>query len=81
MFWDDLIRRWRRETPMTGPRMLAGAAGYVAVIRPPRRRRRVTPLVLAILFMIMFLLAVSQVRTGTSTASHATPPPVATSSG
>src|SRR5664279_5036272 len=32
MFWDDLVRRWRRENRLMGGRLLRGAAGNVAVL-------------------------------------------------
>jgi hypothetical protein len=32
MFWDDLIRRWRRDTGGMSPRLLRAAAGHVAVL-------------------------------------------------
>lgn len=40
MFWDDLIRRWRRESGGLSPRLLRATAGQVAVLPAPRRRRR-----------------------------------------
>jgi len=40
MFWDDLIRRWRRESGGLSPRLLRAAAGHVAVLPAPRPRRR-----------------------------------------
>ena len=40
MFWDDLIRRWRRDTGGMSPRLLRAAAGHVAVLPTPRPRRR-----------------------------------------
>lgn len=40
MFWDDLIRRWRRDTGGISPRLLQEAAGHVAVLPAPRPRRR-----------------------------------------
>jgi len=40
MFWDDLIRRWRRDHRAADPRVLRAAAGHVAVLPAPRRRRR-----------------------------------------
>ena len=39
MFWDDLMRRWRRETGGLDPSLLRGAAGNVAALPAPRRRR------------------------------------------
>jgi type VI protein secretion system component VasF len=40
VFWDDLIRRWRREHRAVDPRELRAAGGHVAVLPGPRRRRR-----------------------------------------
>ena len=40
MLWDDLIRRWRRESKADSPRLLIGAEGHAATFAAPRRRRR-----------------------------------------
>jgi hypothetical protein len=40
VFWDDLVRRWRREHRVVDPRELRAAGGHVAVLPAPRRRRR-----------------------------------------
>lgn len=40
MFWDDLLRRWRREAGGLSPRLLQATAGHVAVMPAPRPRRR-----------------------------------------
>jgi uncharacterized membrane protein YjjP (DUF1212 family) len=40
MFWDDLVRRWRRDVRGVSPRLLRAAAGHVAVLPAPRPRRR-----------------------------------------
>jgi hypothetical protein len=40
MFWDDLIRRWRRDAGGMSPRLLRAAAGHVAFLPAPRPRRR-----------------------------------------
>jgi len=39
VFWDDLMRRWRREAGGLDPALLRGAAGNVATLPSPRRRR------------------------------------------
>jgi ferric-dicitrate binding protein FerR (iron transport regulator) len=57
MYWDDLLRRWRRENPQLGPRLLAGAAGRVAVA--PSRRRQSRRIVLALLVAALVLLALA----------------------
>ena len=40
MFWDDLVRRWRREHRVVDERELRAIGGHVAVLPAPRRRRR-----------------------------------------
>jgi hypothetical protein len=40
MFWDDLMRRWRRDNRALDPRLMRAAAGNVAVLPSPRPRRR-----------------------------------------
>jgi hypothetical protein len=59
MFWDDLIRRWRRENPSLGPHLLAGAAGHVAVAPTPRRRSRRGLLLLIVGLLVLLALAMS----------------------
>lgn len=59
MFWDDLIRRWRKETRANSPRLLRAAGGHVAVLPDPQRARQIHPLlllVLAILALLVLLL-------------------------
>jgi len=58
MFWDDLVRRWRKETKANSPRLLRAAGGHVAVLPNPQRARRVRSLllVLAILALLVVLL-------------------------
>lgn len=58
MFWDDLVRRWRRDVRSVDPRLLRAAAGHVAVLPAPRRRRRVPWLVLFVLLVVVTLLIV-----------------------
>lgn len=55
MFWDDLIRRWRRDTGGMDPRLLRAAAGHVAVLPTPKPRRRLR---LPWLFLIALGIAV-----------------------
>ena len=55
MFWDDLVRRWRREVGGLSPRLLRATAGHVAVLPAPRTRRRSR---LAWLVLIALVLAV-----------------------
>jgi len=55
MFWDDLIRRWRRDTRGgMSPRLLRSAAGHVAVVPGPRPRRR-----LRITWLLLIALAIA----------------------
>jgi hypothetical protein len=67
MFWDDLVRRWRRDNRQLGPHLLAGAAGYVAVSPTRRRRSRVllALLIIAVGFIVALAVATGQVRAAT----------------
>lgn len=56
MFWDDLVRRWRRESRVISPQLLRGAGGHVAVLPQPRRRRRSR-----LLLLLLALLAIGAV--------------------
>jgi hypothetical protein len=58
MFWDDLVRRWRKDTKANSPRLLRAAGGHVAVLPSPQRAPQVRPLVvvLAILALLLALL-------------------------
>jgi hypothetical protein len=60
MFWDDLIRRWRRDVRGLSPRLLRAAAGHVAVLPAPkpRQRSRVPWLVLVALIVAVIALLV-----------------------
>jgi hypothetical protein len=40
MYWDDLMRRWRRGRRGLSPGALRAAAGNVAVLPVPTQRRR-----------------------------------------
>ncbi len=73
MYWDDLIRRWRRETRVNSPRLLRAAGGHVAVLPAPRRARQVRPLlvILAIVALVLLLLP----KSGTSSGVTVTSPP------
>jgi hypothetical protein len=54
MFWDDLVRRWRRDVRGVSPRLLRAAGGHVAVLPAPRPRRRSR---LPLLVLVACLLA------------------------
>jgi len=59
MFWDDLIRRWRREARVRDAAALRALGGHVAVLpsrRPRRARRWPVLIVLAILIAVAILL-------------------------
>lgn len=73
MYWDDLIRRWRRGSKAVSPRLLRAAGGHVAVLPAPRRTPGVRPLlvILAIVALVMLLLP----RFGTSGVVTITPAP------
>jgi len=73
MYWDDLVRRWRRETKTNSPRLLRAAGGHVAVLPAGRRTPQVRPLlvILAIVGLALLLLP----RFGTSGVVTITPAP------
>lgn len=62
MYWDDLLRRWRRDNPQLGPRLLVGAAGKVAVAPSRRRQSRRTLLALVVAILVLLTLAVGSGR-------------------
>jgi hypothetical protein len=39
VFWDDLVRRWRREAGGLDPRLPRASAGHVALLPGPMPRR------------------------------------------
>ena len=51
MFWDDLVRRWRREEKVLSPQLLRGVGGHVAVLPEPRRRGRSRLLILLLVLL------------------------------
>jgi hypothetical protein len=63
MFWNDLVRWWRRENRLMGGRLLRGAAGNVAVLpepHPQRRRQRLLPLAVVLLGLALYTTAARQ---------------------
>jgi hypothetical protein len=62
MFWDDLLRRWRRDNRQLGPRLLAGAAGKVAVAPSRRMGSRITRTALALAVLVLLALVVGTGR-------------------
>lgn len=63
MFWDDLVRRWRRETRGLSPRLLRATAGHVAVLPAPRAHRR-SRLPWLVLLALVLALAVLLLQSG-----------------
>jgi type VI protein secretion system component VasF len=64
MFWDDLVRRWRREAGGLNPALLRAAAGNVAALPAPRRRRgsRLVFWLMALVLTIALLVMLGVVR-------------------
>jgi hypothetical protein len=62
VFWDDLIRRWRRENPANSPRLLRAAGGHVAVLPSPRRRWRAPLWILIVILFVLLGLALGTPR-------------------
>lgn len=64
MFWDDLVRRWRRDNRALPPGALRAAAGNVAVLPSPRPRRRpgLSALFVLIVGVLVLLVATGQIR-------------------
>ena len=56
MFWDDLVRQWRKDAKTISPRLLRAAGGHVAVLPNPQRARRVRPLLVALAILALLLL-------------------------
>jgi len=71
MFWDDLVRRWRRENGPMSRRQLRAAAGNVAVLpepRPQHRRRWLLPLIVVLLGAVLYATAPRSAHPPVSTA-------------
>jgi hypothetical protein len=69
MFWDDLVRRWRRESRLASARFLREAGGHVAVLPAPRRQRRSR--LLLILLVFLAALAAALLGSGRISVGHA----------
>jgi len=72
MFWDDLVRRVRRESRTLDPKVLRAAGGHVAVLPGPRRARRSRALLIALIALAVLALALlfgtGRIGSATSTA-------------
>ena len=77
MFWDDLLRRWRRDNRQLGPRLLVGAAGRVAVAPTRRAPRRRTYLALAVAILVLLGLASATGRLSAAVIPGDSAPPPA----
>lgn len=73
MYWDDLIRQWRRKTRANSPRLLRATGGHVAVLPAPRRAPQVRRLLVILAFAALVLLLLP--KSGTSDVVTVTPPP------
>lgn len=74
MFWDDLVRRWRREHRAVDPRELRAVGGHVAVLPAPRRRRRSRlPRLAIVVLAIIGALALLQLGGGPAEAAAVVP--------
>lgn len=78
MFWDDLVRRWRRDNRTTSGETLRAAAGNVAVLPAPRYQRRPRWILLivavALLGLGVYLASIqSSQQTGQPNAPVVTP--------
>jgi hypothetical protein len=56
VFWDDLMRRWRRDIGSVGQVLLRGTGGNVAALPAPRRQRKWRGLLWIAVFAIAILL-------------------------
>jgi hypothetical protein len=75
VFWDDLVRRWRRESKVISPQMLRATGGHIAVLPAPRRQRQVRLVVLLVVLLALgaALLAASGRISFVSNGASATP--------
>jgi hypothetical protein len=72
MYWDDLIRHWRRGTPRESQRLLRAAAGHVTVLPAPRPRprRRLLWLVTALIGSLALLALTGRLEPLLSALPH-----------
>jgi type VI protein secretion system component VasF len=63
MFWDDLVRRWKRDVGGLSPRLLRATAGHVAVL-PARRARRRSRMPWLLLIALVLAVAVLLLQSG-----------------
>lgn len=77
MFWDDLVRRWRREYKTNSPRLLRAAGGHVAVLPAPQRARQMRSLLVVLAIIALVLLLATRSRTSTGVTVTPEPPPSA----
>jgi type VI protein secretion system component VasF len=76
MYWDDLVRRLRREVGAVSPDLLSEAGGNVAVVRVPRRRRRARwPLLVLALLAVAAVLLFGSGRLAGSSETTSIPGP------
>jgi hypothetical protein len=77
VFWDDLVRRWRRDSRSRDPKVLRAIGGHVAVFPAPQRARQSRSLLLILLVLAaVAALALVSNRPGDTGASG--PPPAST---
>jgi hypothetical protein len=79
MYWDDLLRKWRRDNRSLGPRMLAGTAGMVAVTPNRRRGSRRTLVALVLAVLVLLALGIGSGRVHADVPGSAIPAPTAVS--
>jgi hypothetical protein len=68
MFWDDLVRRWRRDSGVVDRAMLRAVGGHVAVLPAPRRQRRSR----LILLLIIAIVVAAALQASSGGISHST---------
>lgn len=74
MFWDDLMRRWRRDYKVVSPRLLRGV-GHVAVLPAPRRQRQSRLLFFLVIFIVLGAALLASSGRISTTPGQAQPTP------